>query len=246
MSRNGKALPLNELDRELAPWISVQEDLNQVVRWSVFLRRRPSVRRQTSTQHTLGLALMMKNVIGRSGLESSLDVGLLLSACIVHDIPEGVLRRDVLYNNKSQASDVAEYKAFLRLFKEHGWSTLSFQQAYLLQFCLKDYSRFPREAQVIMSDLSMTCRREAQFFDFVERYDYLVYAWEQYRQKKNVRVAMHVLGNQIPKLRALVEALPCLGMVWSPKLDRDMQTFVDQHEDQMKKPRRTKVSRSTK
>jgi len=162
--------------QELLPtWLEPQEELLAVVRWSRW-ENKGEVRRQNTLQHTHSILFLAATVLPRLVEYGAVkDQALILSALLVHDHGEGILKRDVLYDNKTIGGDVDEYKAFVRRNERlptKSWNAL--HRAFLLQFAHKDPEdilAFPLEAQVILEGLEEDHAGDALIFSALEHLD---------------------------------------------------------------------------
>lgn len=193
-------------------WHSGQVLLPGVLRWSKYVERAEGARRQDSLQHSFSLTLLAKILIERLRPHVTLDSELLLTAALVHDMGEGEIGQDTLYIDKSVERDLREYQAFVSRFTQLPNAELeAFCRAFLLQFALKSPKGFPPAACAIMDELARTRRTEALAFEALERWDYVLYALEQYRERENAMILVQTLRHQIPHLRALAIELPGFG-----------------------------------
>jgi len=144
---------------------------------------------------------------------------MLVSWCFqFHDVPEGLLRRDILAPVKKQDDDLDEYLAFERLFRPLGpatWEVL--QRCFLLQFVLEKTDIFPVDARAVLDELRKNRLKEALVFDGIQRYDYLFYS-EECAEVGTSQVLEDVIPNQIPKLDRIARELPGFKeVVWTPQ-----------------------------
>jgi hypothetical protein len=150
-----------------------------------------------------------------------LDRGLLMTALAVHDLGEGETGKDTLYIDKSIEGDLEEYQAFLRRYKlsKKGPMFNYLHRAFLLQFALANPQNFPLSARALMSGIAITNRLEAMVFDVVERWDYVLYAVEQYYERGNEKILVQTLRHQIPHLNRLSNELPGFGeKIWTKEI----------------------------
>jgi len=156
---------------------------------------------------------------------------LLLTRCIEHhDEPEGVLGTDVPVGLKQVSDDLIEYLIFEELYKPLGpvvWTEL--QRPFLLQFCLDIPECFPEDAREIMSQLAKENLHDALFFQGVQMYDYLFYAFECFAEHGIAEIMDDVSANQVPKLDKIASQLPGFRkVVWTEERRHFfMQTHFD-------------------
>jgi 5'-deoxynucleotidase YfbR-like HD superfamily hydrolase len=213
-------------------WQSGQVQLPQVVRWSkdVADTKNGGARRQDTLAHSYSLTLLGLILLDTLKDHVSLDTHLTTTSLLVHDHGEGELARDILYDQKTEQGDLDEYLAFKKRFEALGSAYPFFERAFLVQFARKAPPSFPTDAQTVMKDLVETKFHECLFFDVVERFDYLLYALEQYVDRNNAHILARVLTRQMPHLHRLAEELPGFDTIWTPDIESMLQTFKDTHQ----------------
>lgn len=213
-------------------WKSGQTQLPQVVRWSKDLAdtAHGGARRQDTLAHSYSLTLLGLILLDTLKDHVSLDAHLVTTSFLVHDHGEGELSRDVLYDQKTEQGDLDEYVAFKNRFEALGTAYPFFEQAFLLQFARKSPPSFPADAQHVMQELLAAKHAECLFFDVVERFDYVLYALEQYVERNNEHILARVLTRQMPHLRTLAQEFPGFDTVWTPDIESMLQTFKDTHQ----------------
>lgn len=227
------ALPSSFL-REIDVWTSGQTMLPKVLRWKKYLDQPPSgVRPQNTLQHSYSLALLMSLALGRlRTYHPQLDEPLLLLAALIHDHGEGELGSDTHYIDKSATGDQAELRMFEMRFMRLSRSDFArCLQAFLLQFAARDtFGEFPTNTQAILRMLSQKRMPEALIFEGIERYDYVLYAAEQYQRRGNTIVMVQVLRNQVARLDRIAELVPGFGLVvWSPEIRTWASAVLERH-----------------
>jgi len=204
---------------------STQQSLPMVPRWKKYLEQGPGVRAQNTLQHSHALTLIGTIAIQRMGLDGEVDAGFLLGALAIHDVGEGELGYDTLYIDKDASQDLKEYLAF-----EHRYESVPefahLQELFLLQFALKNPVNFPDDARSVMMKLAEHYRLEALVFEALERWDYLLFALEQYVDRENELVLTQVLRHQVPHFERLLVELPSLDQLWTPELAAFAQRFL--------------------
>ncbi len=206
------------------PWLKTQTSLDHL-RWSQYQelydvpapeedRRFISGdglvrgRKTNCLEHSLSMVILGMMVAPRveRHLPRLLDKALLYTTLGLHDLGEGALKSDVLFQDKTIERDVQEYLAFCEGYRDMHSDTLQgFKRAFLLQFALGDTTAYPADAQQIMAILKVTHRYEALLFMGLEHWDYLLYALEQYQAPDR-----HLL---IPLIRVIVLSTPYLDQV---------------------------------
>lgn len=212
----------------------IQNGLGRVIRWSQY--RDTRIRVQTTLEHTYGIAFLAQSFPAQLNgrLQPPIDKEMLVKALIVHDIPE-CFEGDTLYENKNTAQDVREYLSW-RQFIEGAASQLKFNRAdlkkldelYLLQFCLAgdEVFKFPVHAARILMKLREERRNEALWFRFLEHFDYVLYAEEQFVKFGNKKIMSEVATAQVPVLDQLSRQLTCLSNFWTPAASEYFGRFI--------------------
>ncbi len=214
-------------DRILPLWKGGQTEMAKVIRWSKYVKANPSLRRQSTVEHSWSISFLGYAVISmiKPHLKFAIDGELLMGAITVHDMAEGMLGRDVLYLEKTEEKDRDEYLAFMEQTKALPRAMReSLEEAFLLQFALKRPKCFPAAAQAVMERLAAEKTIEASLFDAIERLDYLMYALECYRHHKDKVVIDAVFSNQLAKLDQHALYTPGFSYVWKPE---DQRRFRD-------------------
>lgn len=216
-------------------WGAGQKNLPEVVRWKKYRNVDPGVERQDSLMHSYSITLLGSMFVEMLRPYVDLDEALLVNALLIHDHGEGELQKDTHYIDKTSQGDVEEYHAFFERFKNLPPELLAkYQEAFLLQFALKEDERFPLDARVVMRELAVTRRNEALAFDAVERWDYVLYAIEQFEARGNKEILTQVLRHQVPHLRRLADELPGFReTVWVQAIDRDAEAFLRDREGKL-------------
>lgn len=222
--------PLDNWGPMLSVWLLCQTELSKVVRWKHYLKRgRPwKVRKQTSTQHALSIGRIGDMVCHYVSTNVNLDESLLKTAFGIHDDGEGITRRDVIYRNKSQVTDLEEYNGFVELYSKLEPSLYRmFQKAFLIQYAIKCPSNFPVDAKAIMMLLRKNNYAECMVFDFVERLDYVYYVWEQYLFEGDEEALTQVLRNQVLKINELVTKTNIgLDLIWTAEVRHCFESYI--------------------
>lgn len=215
----------------LPAWKAPQIGLPGVIRWKKYLNNGGGAREQNSLQHSHSITVLGSFIAAQLAPFARLDVGLLVTALAIHDIGEGELGYDTLYVDKSVDGDLKKYTAFKRRYEKLDSDGFEFMhKAYLLQYALKIPEYFPLQARIIMSNLSREHALEALAFEGVERWDYCLYALEQYREHKNEKILVQVLRNQVPHLDRLAKDLPGFGkVVWTKSGSAWAANFLKMH-----------------
>lgn len=227
--------PMEEWRSVERVWIAAQVGLPLVPRWHQHPENdeHGGVRRQNSLQHShsitrLGEMIMLQLL--DHGVE--FDDSLMKTAFSIHDEGEGVIGEDTLYKDKTDEQDLAEYVGFLSIYEYLESNIFDyFNRAFLLQFAIKNPVNFPYQARMVMHVLSTVSTRECHLFEAVERFDYIMYALEQYQFRGNEKIFTQTLRNQIPKLNRIVEMTGIgFGKIWTPEIHSWCQEFVKERE----------------
>lgn len=216
----------------LGVWKTPQVGLDKVPRWKKYLKKGKGVRRQNSLQHSLSIAILGSMVTTRLSAYVSIDAGFVITSLIIHDVGEGIRRKDVLYIDKTVEEDFDEYLAFRRVYESLDAALFDrLHHAFLLQFARKNPDIFPKDARKIMTYLSKKFFLEALIFDAVERWDYVLYALEQYHERGNKKILVQVLRSQISPLNELAEKIPGFGTeIWTWEIASWANGFIKDHE----------------
>ena len=213
-------------------WKSGQEGLPLVPRWSKYVGKEQGVRAQDSLKHSYSLTVLGAIFLERLRPFQPLDGELLLTALLLHDHGEGEIGRDTLYLDKTAEGDLAEYQAFRKRYETLGAAEFAvFHRAFLLQFAAKDPPGFPEDAVRAMAALRSGRMPEALAFDALERWDYVLYALEQYFERGNEKILVQVLRNQVAKLdRLCVELHGLRQAVWTDEVAGACRAFIAVHD----------------
>jgi len=162
----------------------------------------------------------------------SLDRNLILTALAIHDVGEGEIKKDTLYIDKTPDGDLEEYFAFRERYARLGPRSFEpLHRAFLLQFTFKDPEVFPPDACHEIQRLGQTHLYEALAFDAIERWDYVLYALEQYHERGNEKILVQTLRNQIPHFERLTEKLPGFSQtIWTQEISLWTNDFLSAHE----------------
>lgn len=227
----------------------------KVGRWSGYKGRS-----QSTAQHVASAVAVTAPVISELLKQGGVtfDEVLLLKAVAIHDVGEVYHidegnSTDTLYQDKSVAHDLKEYRKFLEIygdFKNPGNKDSlyffsadqrvfnSLHQAYLLQYALTDISRFPDEATEVMEYLRENKTNSVLIFNLIERIGYIQYAYEQYVYENNVRILVQTLNAQGPHIDKLmkcffetlkntVHGVQIYDELWGEKLRDELFSFTE-------------------
>jgi len=150
----------------------------------------------------------------------------------MHDVGEGILGKDTPYIDKSVDRDLEEYLAFRRCYEVLDPVVFDrLHRAFLLQFAQKNPGTFPEDARRIMAEIVKKFPMETFAFDAIERWDYVLYALEQYHERGNEKILVQVLRNQVKHLNILANELPGFGdEIWTWELASWANVFLKAHE----------------
>lgn len=214
-------------------WKTPQVGLDEVPRWKKYIDKGEGVRRQNSLQHSLSITILVAIMRARLRIYLPfLDWLLVTTAVAIHDVGEGIIKKDTHYIDKTLEGDLAEYLAFRRHYEPLGNGVFSpLHRAFLLQFARKNPEIFPDDARQIMGDLAREHLMEAFMFDAIERWDYLLYAFEQYHERGNKKILVQVLRNNIAAIQDISRNLEGFSTeIWTPELDLWTKNFLRAHE----------------
>ncbi len=199
-------IPAEFLQNCVDVWSGIQVRMPKVIRWGRFIEKNDELRKQDCLQHTIALSVLGNIMITMLSKYVDLDKHLLLTAFLIHDLGEGELGRDIVLAEKNVEADddLDEYLAVRNMFSFLPKEAFDeFHRAFLLQFCLEEHKGFPSDAREIMAELAETRKMEALAFYAIERWDYFMYAFEQF-QKNNDRHILHVVigghGNELERI----------------------------------------------
>lgn len=215
-------------------WKTPQVGLDEVPRWKKYRKGKgEGVRRQNSLQHSLSITILVAIMRARLRIYLPfLDWLLVATAVAIHDVGEGIIKKDTHYIDKTVEGDLAEYLAFRRHYEPLGDKVFTpLHRAFLLQFARKNPEIFPDDARQIMADLAGEHLMEAFMFDAIERWDYALYALEQYHERGNEKILVQVLRNNNPAIQELKRCLPGFREeIWTRELDLWTNDFLLAHE----------------
>ena len=224
---------MSKIPASLIPYIgsivSMQNGLPRVQRWKKYLHSEEGVREQNTLQHSHALVVVTVVSLRVMGLVGRVDEGFLIGAAALHDVGEGELGYDTLYIDKSTNRDLQEYLAFERRFSRVP-EFVHLRELFLLQFALHPPMNFPEDAHAVMTWLALNRQLEAQVFEALERWDYLLFALEQYEDRGNAKVLVQVLRHQVPHFERILVELPEFVELWTPELAVFSKRFMDEHE----------------
>jgi hypothetical protein len=231
-STKPSVLPANLIPL-IEAWQTPQTGLASVARWAKYRKGEPGVRHQDSLQHSFSIVLLGMMVLAQLRKHgNNLTEELILKALAVHDIGEGEIQRDTHYIDKNPDGDIAEYLAFReRYVKLDPVVFNELHRAFLLQFASKTpWDGFPPDARVILNNIRQYFHMEILTFEAIERWDYVLYAFEQYHERQNAKILVQVLRNQMRHLDLLAQLIPGFREAdWTYELEQWCMAFVDQH-----------------
>ncbi len=205
----------------------VSRGLKRVIRWQAYADL--NVYPQDSFMHIFGLTFLAYELLGKmnGGLGPNFDKELVIKACMIHDVPGGL--EDLSYEDKNIFRNIEKHLCFKKLvisLCDDPEEVLHLEKIYLLQFCLDDFAEFPPATQVIIEEVSCLYRLEAICFRFLEEFDYLIFAEEQYVRFGIRSLLERIAVVHLPIINQLVEQLPCLERVWTPVANDYFSEFI--------------------
>lgn len=225
----------NPVLQNILPVWKIQSKFSKIIRWKEWLVRlgKKLVRRQTCTEHVLSIEFVARYIVDLYTTLSpeSVDRVLILDTVHFHDYGEPLRKRDILATKKKDTDDRDEYLAFIAFISNLPKPLFTqYQRAFLLQFCLENAECFPEEAREIMANLKKNKYREAVFFQFIEHWDYLLYAVEQYQERKNTEILAEVIERSRRMTNDFKETIPELFEVFlDPATLAWEEEFLKQH-----------------
>ncbi len=231
-----ETLALADMMKTVEAWKTGQVLLPNVPRWNNYNKIK-GVRLQNTLQHTHSVVFFGMWMLERMEeyLSPMFDKYFFITSLHLHDEGEGIIGEDTLYDLKTPEKDAKEYSAFAEYYKplleRKVWEHV--HAAYLLQYCTKDVSKFPKEARGIVQGLLHSKKDEALLFDLVERVDYMLYAIEQYDalKEKNPKEGLRILQEvwqvrQRSPILNLREKILGSELIWSNELTQELDEIV--------------------
>lgn len=193
----------NLIEKLLPLWNMSQRELASVVRWGSFVEENPKLWKQPTLHHTLSFSIVASVCVQLLKKHIRLDEGLLQLAFNIHDLGEGLTRRDISVGKKQDKDDLEEYEALKKSF-----SFLSpkdfrpLQKAFLLQFARRNPDCFDQYERNLMRQLMKSSKNEVLVFNALESWEYIFYPLEMYIQGlDDGGLLFIVLSNQLDKLK---------------------------------------------
>lgn len=213
-------------------WRRLQHGQELITRFNKYHARFPEkLRKQNGHEHCCSVGFLFDYYLVQIARYEPLDELLLIRCIKIHDVPEGISGIDKAAPDKKALDDLDEYLIFEKLYKPLGeviWKEM--QKAFLLQFALENPKCFPGDAQEVMSWLTMCKRKEALFFDGVQRLDYLYFAYECWKERRNKTLISEVSHGHTAKLDAVARELPGFEkVVWTPEVRKFFTEFNKQN-----------------
>jgi len=199
-----------DLILELFPiWKLSQIDLSKTIRWKEHLKGNPEMRRQSVLDHTLSFSIVSTIALMLMQPYKKLNEALLQKAFLIHDLPEGILRRDINAQKKQDEDDRDEFLAFEDKFRHlPDDAYIELRKAYLLQFARRNPDCFPEHARAVMEDIVEKNFYEAVAFEALEKWEYIFYALETSQDQTHPYLFTKVLCDNLPQLQEYAEILP--------------------------------------
>ena len=194
-----------------------QTDLRTVIRFEKYSSADPDLRKQDTLQHSYSLILFAIVFLSKMRKHlPDLDEAFFLKAVAVHDMAEGLLKRDIVFVDKKDEHDLHEYMAFMAEWRkvEDEVLALEMRRAFLLQFAHKNPDIFPPGAAEDIRLLRYIHDKENLAFQAMEALDYLFYAFEGWIHYCNDVILVQILRNQVPRLDVFTKTLPGFEQEW--------------------------------
>ncbi|MFA6315374.1 MAG: hypothetical protein WC648_03365 [Candidatus Paceibacterota bacterium] len=201
-------------------WLRLQSGQEKVVRFGQYVKMFDGkLRHQTGYDHASSINFLCMTYLLQMRPYIRLDELLITRACQIHDIPEGLLERDIPLPFKKGHEDLEEYKAFRDAFEALGielWS--EYHRCFLLQWALEDHPDLPPDARKILLTLRNSNQAEALFFEGLQKIDYLYYAVECEKEHGINRVLQDITKQHFGRIEEISEELRGFGeVVWTTK-----------------------------
>lgn len=221
------------LPKFIERFLDLEEKMAKIIRWSKYLpnngQTSQAIRQHSVKQHTWS-AVFFCCFLNKLCPTNEIDYYFLTQAFYYHDMPEGILEKDIPANEKNDSHDLIEYQVFLEyLEKKYFCKFLAtyYHSAYLLQFvysCHLDndkLTKFPDNAQNIIKEIWNKKSQTAILFHALEIFGYFVYATEQYiffgNQKIIEDVALHYT-EQMSQTVEKINSLEIKKIIWPKPL----------------------------
>lgn len=206
----------NVFGRSYPVWLALQRGQEKVIRFGQFAHTMPYIRKQNGHEHNCSVSFLCRAILVALRPFVTLDEAFIMESCRIHDIPEGLLGRDIVGPLKSDEHEREEYEAFRNLFFPLGedfWNDA--HRHFLLQYVRKDHGFLPDDAKAIVQELALDKHMEAAVWDGIERIDYLYYAYECSREHHEQLVIGEVVERQFAKIDEIARLVPGFGpVVW--------------------------------
>ncbi|MCX6716230.1 MAG: hypothetical protein NT077_04465 [Candidatus Taylorbacteria bacterium] len=190
-----------------------------MTRWGAWCAEFPELRKQGIFEHMVSVSWLVdeKSLLMRAaGFE--LDRELLLRVGRIHDFSEPIRKMDVAATKKKDSDDFKEYLVFEKMFSQYPLWTV-YQEAFLLQTCLRNAECFPAEARAIMARLAVEKKLEALFFKGIEMLDYLYSAYEGTVERGVKEMLPCVSARHVSMLDQIAIEFPGFGQViWTQQV----------------------------
>jgi hypothetical protein len=208
----------------------IEVGLARTMRWSHYQNRgigteSSIARRQTTVQHIVSISFHATTMIFRLIDDPSIiNIRVMLMAFPIHDIGEVIHAengKDVLYHQKSATSDYAEFQRMQDIYASllPAEERKYHEDAFLLQFAAGNSAGWPDLLRVRLKQIALRYPTEMLLFEIIERWDYLMYAMEQFLVHGNTEVVSEVIFRGGKRLDELAELVPNFcTKYWTPEL----------------------------
>lgn len=83
-----------------------------------------------------------------------------------------------------------------------------------------------------MAFLAIKCKWECLAFDAIEKWDYILYALEQFIEQGNAKILVQVMRHQASQMDRLAKKLPGFGkQIWTDSIRSLFSEFLDHYKD---------------
>ncbi|MCR4278368.1 MAG: hypothetical protein NUV81_00485 [bacterium] len=195
----------------------MEHDLTKVKRWNQF-QESSNARPQTTLAHTASIMLPAIAIVRAEQRHNPtrFDAGIVYEIVALHDLGEMCRSedgKDVLLSDKSAFTDMDEVASFVE-----STGTLPipvrnlFRARFLTQFLAGKDVLTDEQSQFVRCNANQDELALIQLiFDAIEKFDYLLFAYHEFRTQGNSRILVSMLRKSYTRLHKLAVALPGFG-----------------------------------
>jgi len=223
--------PLHSYERV---WKMLQKGHEKVIRWEEYWKNNPNLLRQTNLHHVGSLMPTAHFVVAHLRAENpTMDVELILDTALCHEHGEGIIGKDALYHNKTDAGDLEETLAFRRFNVGDSYYRNRMMKAFLLQYATKKENGFGGHDKIV-TELQVLREKnsfEAAVFNAIEKLDYFWYAKMGYEECADVVILTHTLRNQFERLEYYSSNIRGFDRFWDEETSKTASSFLEKYQD---------------